>query len=223
MRAPWRTGKISRMKFLAVLIVVLIVSAALVAVFSGAFRGKAIRVACIGDSITELSTFPTDLEELLGCNYYVREFGVTGSTVVVNSYTPYLYEPRFSAAKLFLPDIVVILLGTNDARADNYQSIDEFVADYKQLVGELQALESNPKIYLVKPPPIFENELELSNDNLVNGVIPRMEQVANDLGLPLIDVYTPLVGHPEYFVDGVHPNFDGASVIANQVYKALTN
>ena len=223
MRAPWRTGKISRMKFLAVLIVVLIVSAALVAVFSGAFRGKAIRVACIGDSITELSTYPTDLEELLGCNYYVREFGVTGSTVVVNSYTPYLYEPRFSAAKLFLPDIVVILLGTNDARADNYQSIDEFVADYKQLVGELQALESNPKIYLVKPPPIFENELELSNDNLVNGVIPRMEQVANDLGLPLIDVYTPLVGHPEYFVDGVHPNFDGASVIANQVYKALTN
>ena len=78
------------MRFLAVLIVVLIVSAALVAVFSGAFRGKAIRVACIGDSITELSTYPTDLEELLGCNYYVREFGVTGSTVVVNSYTPYL-------------------------------------------------------------------------------------------------------------------------------------
>jgi hypothetical protein len=223
MRVPWRTGKISRMKFLAVLIAVLVVSAALVAVFSGAFRGKAIRVACIGDSITELSTYPTDLEELLGCNYYVREFGVTGSTVVVNSYTPYLYEPRFSAAKLFLPDIVVILLGTNDARADNYQSIDEFVADYKQLVGELQALESNPKIYLVKPPPIFENELELSNDNLVGGVIPRVEQVANDLGLSLIDVYTPLVGHPEYFVDGVHPNFDGASVIANQMYKALTN
>ena len=171
----------------------------------------------------KLHTYPTDLEELLGCNYYVREFGVTGSTVVVNSYTPYLYEPRFSAAKLFLPDIVVILLGTNDVRADNYQSIDEFVADYKKLVGELQALESNPKIYLVKPPPIFENELELSNDNLVGGVIPRVEQVANDLGLPLIDAYTPLVGHPEYFVDGVHPNFDGASVIANQVYKALTN
>ena len=223
MRAPWRTGNISRMKFLVVLIAVLVVSAALVAVFSGVFRGKAIRVACIGDSITELSTYPTDLEELLGCNYYVREFGVTGSTVVVNSYTPYLYEPRFSAAKLFLPDIVVILLGTNDVRADNYQSIDEFVADYKKLVGELQALESNPKIYLVKPPPIFENELELSNDNLVGGVIPRVEQVANDLGLPLIDAYTPLVGHPEYFVDGVHPNFDGASVIANQVYKALTN
>jgi acyl-CoA thioesterase I len=213
----------SRMKFLAVLIAVIVVSAALVAVFSGAFRGKMIRVACIGDSITELSTYPTDLEELLGCNYYVREFGVTGSTVIVDGYTPYLYEPRFSAAKLFLPDIVIILMGTNDARTDNYQFIDEFVSDYKQLVGEMQALESNPKIYLVKPPPIFENELDLSNANLVDGVIPRIEQVANDLGLPLIDLYTPLVDHPEHFVDGVHPNFDGASIIANQIYKALTN
>jgi len=213
-----------RMKYLAVLIAVLVVAAALVAVvFSGAFRGEMVRVACIGDSITELSTYPTDLEELLGCNYYVREFGVTGSTVVINSFTPYLYEPRFSAAKLFLPDVVVILLGTNDVRTDNYQSIDEFVADYKQLIGEVQALESNPKIYLVKPPPLFENELDLSSDNLVDGVIPRVEQVANDLGLPLIDAYTPLVGHPEYFVDGVHPDFDGASVIANQVYKTLTN
>jgi lysophospholipase L1-like esterase len=222
MRVPWRTGNIARIKFLAVLIAVLVVAAALIAVFSGAFRGKMMRVACIGDSITELSTYPTDLEELLGCNYYVREFGVTGSTVVVDSYTPYLYEPRFSAAKLFLPDIVVILLGTNDARTDTYQSIGEFVADYKQLIGEVQALENKQIIYLVKPPPIFENELSLSNDNLVGGVIPRIEQVANDLGLPLIDAYTPLVGHPEYFVDGVHPNYDGASIIANQVYQALT-
>ena len=213
----------SRMKFLAVLIAVIVVSAALVAVFSGAFRGKMIRVACIGDSITELSTYPTDLQELLGCNYYVREFGVTGSTVVANSFIPYLYEPRFSAAKLFLPDVVVILLGTNDARTDNFQSIDDFVADYKQLVGEVQALESNPKIYLVKPPPLFENKLDLSSANLVDGVIPRVEQVADDLGLTLIDAYTPLEGHPEYFVDGVHPNFEGASVIAKQVYKALTN
>jgi len=214
--------KIARMKFFAVCIVVLLISLALVAVFSGAFRGKAIRVACLGDSITELSTYPTDLEDLLGCSYYVREFGVAGTTVLNNSYTPYIYEPRFSASKLFLPDIVVILLGTNDARDDNYQSIDHFVADYKQLIGQVQALESKPKIYLVKPPPIFENKLDLSNDNLVGGVIPRVEQAANDLGLPLIDAYTPLVGHPEYFVDGVHPNFDGASVIANEIYKALT-
>lgn len=210
------------MKFFAVCIVVLVISLALVAVFSGAFRGRAIRVACIGDSITELSTYPTDLEDLLGCSYYVREFGVTGATVLNNSYTPYIHQLKFQVAKEFQPDIVVIMLGTNDARDDIYQSIDNFVADYEQVVRQVQELESNPKIFIVKPPPIFENEVFLSNQNLLEGVIPRIEQVANELGLPLIDVYTPLAGHPEYFVDGVHPNYQGASIIANEIYKALT-
>lgn len=211
------------MKFFAVCIVILVISSALVAVFSGAFRGRSIRVACIGDSITELSTYPTDLQDLLGCSYYVREFGVTGSTVLNNSLTPYIHQLKFHVAKEFQPAIVVIMLGTNDARNDTYQSIDNFVADYEQVVRQMQELESNPKIFLAKPPPIFENKLFLSNQNLLEGVIPRIEKVANDFDLPIIDIYTPLAGHPEYFVDGVHPNYEGASIIANEIFKALTN
>jgi lysophospholipase L1-like esterase len=208
-------------KCLAVCAVVIIVSLVSIVVFSGAFRGRAIRVACIGDSITELSTYPTDLQELLGCNYYVREFGVTGSTVLIDTYNPYIDQPRFQAAKTFLPDVVVVLLGTNDARVDNYRSIANFTADYKQIINQMQELETNPRILLVKPPPIFENDLFLRNDNLVEGIIPGIEQVANELGLTLVDAYTPLVDHPEYFVDGVHPNYDGAAIIASQIYKAF--
>jgi lysophospholipase L1-like esterase len=73
----------------------------------------------------------------------------------------------------------------------------------------------------VKPPPIFHNNLNLSNANLVEGVIPGIEQVAKDLDLPTIDVYTPLVDHSNYFMDGVHPNNNGASVIASIIYKSL--
>jgi acyl-CoA thioesterase-1 len=209
------------MKFFAVFIAVLLVSLTLLAVFLGAFRGRTIRVACVGDSITELTTYPTDLQELLGCNYYVREFGVTGSTVLANSYNPYIYQPKFQVAKEFRPDIVVILLGTNDARVGTYDSIDNFVADYKQLVSEVQELETNPKILLMTPPPLFENNLDLYNESLLECIIPGVEQVAEDLGLTTIDVYTPLAGHPECFVDGVHPNYDGARVIASRVYKAI--
>jgi acyl-CoA thioesterase-1 len=218
-----RLVKMARMKFFVVCIVVLVISSALVAVFSGAFKGRVIRVACIGDSITELSTYPTDLEDLLGCPYYVREFGVTGATVLNTSFTPYIHQLKFQVAKEFQPAIVIIMLGTNDARADTYQSIDNFVADYEQVVRQVQELESNPKIFLVKPPPIFENELFLNNQNLLEGVIPRIEKVANDFGLPIIDTYTPLADHPEYFVDGVHPNYEGASIIASEIFKALTN
>ena len=50
-----------------------------------------------------------------------------------------------------------------------------------------------------------------------------LKQVANETGLPLIDVYTPMLDHPEYFPDGVHPNNEGAQIIANTIYYALTS
>ncbi|MBN1358785.1 hypothetical protein JW988_08465 [Candidatus Bathyarchaeota archaeon] len=187
----------------------------------GAFRDKSIRVACVGDSITTLSTYPSDLQDLLGPDYNVKEFGVVGSTVLSNGYNPYIDQPEFQEAKDFMPTIVVVLLGTNDAREDIYLAIDNFVGEYKQLIGEIQALSSNPKIFLVIPPPLFENNLFLSNEYLLNGVIPRIKQVAEELGLSLVDVYTPLDGHPECFVDGVHPNYDGAAIIAGEVYEAF--
>ena len=218
--------KITRMKFLAVCIAILIISLTLIAVFFETFGDRtndlnATRVACIGDSITELSNYPNDLQTMLGADYSVRNFGVSGSTVLLHTDKPYIDQEAFQRAKEFLPTIVVILLGTNDVRSDIYQSIDNFVADYKKLVSEIQALESKPKIFLVKPPPIFNNELDLSNANLLDGVIPRIEQVAKELDLPTIDVYTPLANYPGYFLDGVHPNNDGARLIASEVYKAI--
>jgi acyl-CoA thioesterase-1 len=209
---------ITRKNFFVVCIAVLIISLTFIVVFS---ETVTTRVACIGDSITKLSTYPNNLQNMLGASYNVREFGVSGSTVLSNSYNPYIDQNAFQRAKEFLPTIVVILLGTNDAREDTYQSIENFVADYEQLVHEVQALESNPKIFLVKPPPIFDNELDLSNANLLEGVIPSIEQVANELDLTTIDVYTPLANHPEYFFDGVHPNNEGARLIASEIYKAI--
>jgi len=209
---------IARTKLLAVCIAAIILSVTLIVVFSGI---SATRVACIGDSITQFSTYPNDLQTMLGTSYNVREFGVSGSTVLFSSFTPYIDQREFQRAKQFLPNIVIIMLGTNDAREDYYQSIANFVADYKQLVREVQALESKPKIFLVTPPPIFENDLDLSNVNLLEGVIPSIGQVAEELSLTLIDVYTPLANRSEYFSDGVHPNNEGAKVIASEVYKAI--
>jgi acyl-CoA thioesterase-1 len=212
---------IARVKFFAVFIAVLIISVTIIIVFSEAFRRSPTRVACMGDSITEMTAYPADLQDLLGDGYSVSNFGAIGSTVLMETSDPYIYTTAFLKAEVFLPDIVVIMLGTNDARADNYQSIDNFVPDYEQLVRVVKALKSDPKIYLVKPPPIFYNNLNLSNEHLLDGVIPSIQQVANDFNLPTIDVYTPLVNHSNYFMDGVHPNNNGASVIASEIYKAI--
>jgi len=180
-----------------------------------------IRVACIGDSITELPDYPNALQTSLGTNYTVGNFGAGGATVLLDTGKPYIDQVEFVRAKNFLPDIAIIMLGTNDARTDHFKSIENFVLEYMKLINEIQETESNPKIFLVKPPPIFDNEFELKNVNLLEGIIPRIEQIANEEGLPIIDVYAALENHPEYFWDGVHPTSEGAAVIANEVYEAI--
>ncbi len=158
---------------------------------------------------------------MLGSNYIVGNFGVIGTTVLLNTNNPYINQSAFEDAKGFQPDIVVVMLGTNDAQINNYLSIDKFKPDYEELINQMLTSASNSRIFLVKPPPIFTNTLDLKNSNLVEGVIPRIEQLAHEQGLPIIDVYDVLVNHPEYFVDGVHPNQDGASVIATEICKAI--
>jgi lysophospholipase L1-like esterase len=180
-----------------------------------------IRVACVGDSITNGTEYPGDLWMMLGTNYTVGNFGVGGATVSLQSDKPYMDQTDFQSAKQFKPNIVIIMLGTNDAYPSRQQSLSNFSSDYKKLVASFQTLSTKPKIFLVLPPPIFNVALGPNNTFLVHNVIPQIKQVASDLRLPTIDVYSPLVNHPSYFWDGVHPNSDGAKIIAAQIYDAI--
>lgn len=182
---------------------------------------KKIRVACIGNSITELTSYPINLQIRLGSNYRVENFGSSGATVLIDTYTPYIYQTAFFNAKNFLPDIAVVMLGTNDARTDNFKSIENFFSDYVKLISAIQGLNNKPKILLVKPPPIFDNNLGLEVTNFSEKIIPLIEDIANDLSLPIIDVYGALKDHPEYFPDGVHPNNEGSSFITIEIYNAI--
>jgi lysophospholipase L1-like esterase len=90
-----------------------------------------------------------------------------------------------------------------------------------KLVGEFQALASKPKIWVVKPPPIFNNGTGLSTEYFILNVIPNIEQAANEANLPIIDVYSSLANHSYSFPDGVHPNREGSKLIANEIYKTI--
>ena len=180
-----------------------------------------IRIACVGDSITGGTQYPGDLGMLLGENYTVGNFGVDGSTVTLDSDNPYINNSAFQEAKEFQPNIVIIMLGTNDANPTIRQVNGSFANDYVKLVEEFQALSSKPKIYLVKPSPIFSNGTALSAEYFRETVIPTIEQVANQTNLPIIDVYSALANYSEFFRDGVHPDEQGAILIANEIYKAI--
>lgn len=180
-----------------------------------------IRVACVGDSITEGSGYPDDLQKILGRDYAVANFGVSGSTVQLHSDRPYVYQTAYRLAQMYNPEIIVIMLGTNDARQNSQESIENFTANYERMVLKLQELRSAPDIWLVEPPPILNNTLGLSEENLLSNVIPGIRQAASNLGLPTINVHLVLNDSSEYFYDGVHPNNKGAQLIAQHVGQTI--
>lgn len=180
---------------------------------------RQIRVALIGDSITELSTYPIHLSKLLGSAYTIGNFGVCGTTITLTSGSPYMYTEALKAAKTFEPDIVVIMLGTNDADKTVFKA--NFITDYLSLIEQFSSLNNKPKLFLALPPPIFSSWGGLSGQVLTKEILPAIKRIDKVANLLLIDVFSVLQ-NSSYFFDGVHPNDIGGKLIAEAVYHALT-
>jgi acyl-CoA thioesterase-1 len=56
----------------------------------------------------------------------------------------------------------------------------------------------------------------------VNGLNPMVEELAEELNLPCIDLYSPMMGRDDLFPDQIHPNAEGAGIMAQIIYEALT-
>ncbi len=183
----------------------------------------ALRVACVGDSLTQSTAYPYDLWMLLGnTDFTVRNFGAGSTTVLLNSETPYMKTNIFQNALEFQPNIIIIMLGTNDAQPSLHRYNTSFVDDYVKLVAAFQGLSSKPKIWIVLPPPIFSNQdNKIDQEYFKLTIIPAIEQVARETNLPIVDVYSALISHPNFFSDGLHVNSEGAKLIADQIYKAI--
>jgi acyl-CoA thioesterase-1 len=162
---------------------------------------SSVRVACVDDIITRDTHYLEVLSSMLGADYTVGNFGVDRTMVSLEFDKPYMRQPAFREAQTFNPDIVVIMLGTNDAYLSQQQR-NNFADDYKTLVAPFHVLPSNPEIYIVIPPPVFNNALGLPATVLDNEVIPKVNETATELRMPTIDMSTPLLNNPEAFQDG---------------------
>ncbi|MFO7616778.1 MAG: GDSL-type esterase/lipase family protein [Bacteroidales bacterium] len=193
-------------------------------------RGKVIRIACVGNSITYGSgitsrdrlSYPAQLQEWLGSSYEVRNFGVSGATLLKNGDNPYGLQPEYQASLDWEPDIVIIKLGTNDSKPRNWQYAGQFEEDYRELVRSYASLPSRPRILVALPVPVFTAEKWGIRDSVVrDGVIPAIRQVAQDNRLEVIDLFNALLPHPEAFPDEVHPNSIGAAIMVEEIYRTL--
>jgi len=187
-----------------------------------------IKVACIGNSITYGSgipdrprdSYPSQLGRMLGDQWIVRNFGVGGRTMLQKGDFPYRKEEAYAEVKAFLPDVVIIKLGTNDTKPNNWKFSHEFLADSRAMVRELRNLPSHPRIYLCKPVPAYHN-WSINDSTLVHGVIPAIEKLAKEEALPVIDLYAALSGKESLFPDKIHPNAEGAGIMAKVICKVL--
>jgi lysophospholipase L1-like esterase len=199
-----------------------------------------VRVACVGDSITygysltnrEADSYPARLGQWLGTGYDVRNYGVSGATLLHNGNRPYVKQKAHAEAVAFKPDIVIIMLGTNDSKhrnegdskkiPDNWQHKAEYVPDYEALIGEFRDANPAAKIYVCDPTPCFPGRWGISGATIHDEIIPLIHKVAEDTKATDIDLYDPLASQKDLFPDAIHPNDAGAQLMASVIYTSLT-
>ena len=189
------------------------------------------RIACVGDSITWGFTllnrgkysYPAVLQSLLGDDWEVHNFGFNDSTARADSEVPYIKRKVFKKSQEINPDIVLIMLGSNDTKQINWDP-DKFREGYCRIVDTYLKLEHKPRVYLMTPPRIFHKldlkPLMLHNSTLKNKVIPIIKEVAEERDLTVIELH-PVLKSRKFYTDGIHPNKDGAKMLAETVYKSL--
>jgi acyl-CoA thioesterase-1 len=206
-----------------------------------AFKEKAIRIACIGNSITdyafpggasdavEADAYPIRLNMLLGRGYFVENDGVTGLYLQKDAKPASSYwGPQGKLPKVFAlqPNIITIKLGTNDSRAADWNTA-RYLRDYRSMIDTLKGMASHPAIWSCLPIPSWQVNgawpfSGISNDIIKDSTIPAIRKVAAEKSVPVIDAHTPFQNLKNLVPDGVHPNKAGQDTLARILYRALT-
>ncbi|MBR5052418.1 MAG: alpha/beta hydrolase fold domain-containing protein [Bacteroidaceae bacterium] len=195
-------------------------------------KNHAVRVACIGNSITDGSGifmrdifgYPAQLQKKLGNGYIVKNFGIGGRTMLQKGDYPYMKEQAWKDAQGFQPDIVVIKLGTNDSKPKNWLYGSEFAKDMQSMLDTLKALPTHPLIYLATPIPALNTTGNISQKALTDEICPLIKDLAKKNKCELIDLQTlfqPTEGMMSS--DGIHPTTKGAGQMAEIIYQHIIN
>ena len=70
--------------------------------------------------------------------------------------------------------------------------------------------------------PAVKRNFGINDSVITNGIIPVIRSVAKKRHLPVVDLYALLKPYPDYYTDGIHPNEQGAALIAGELYRTLT-
>lgn len=194
---------------------------------------KILKIACIGNSVTygyglkdpNKSSYPSLLQEKLGADFEVGNFGHSGATLLRNGHNPYYKTKAFTDMIAFKADIAIIHLGLNDTDPRNYPNYrDEFIPDYNWLIDTIQKINPKVKIYICSLTPIFSAHPRFvsSTFDWYWNLQKRIRDIAANHHIQLIDLNAALFNRPDLFPDQIHPIEAGAEIIANTVYQNVS-
>lgn len=201
--------------------------------FIGNAKNKPIKVACVGNSITygytvenrEQNSYPSQLQRMLGDGYEVGNFGKSGATLLNKGHRPYMQQEEYKQALAFAGDIVVIHLGINDTDPRNWPNYrDFFVCDYLELIDSFRKVNPKARFLVARMTPISDRHprFESGTRDWHEEIQRAIETVAKVSGAEIIDFFEPLYPYPYILHDAVHPNAEGAGILAKTVYSSIT-
>ena len=196
-------------------------------------HAQKIKVACVGNSVTygygldrpEVNAYPAQLQRLLGDEFEVGNFGKSGATLLNKGHRPYMQQEEFKKAIAFAGDRVIIHLGLNDTDPRNWPNYrDEFVSDYLSLIDSFRLVNPKCKIAICRMTPISNRHqrFESGTRDWYWQIQKSIEEIAEIANVSLIDLQEGLYNRPDLLPDALHPNIEGAGIIASKVYCALT-
>ncbi len=189
-----------------------------------------IRVACVGDSITygyrvrnrRKNCYPAQLNRLLGDGYCVGNFGFSGRTATESGDRPYTKTRLFHQSLAWKPDIVLLMLGTNDSKPQNWNA-EDYKRDMERLIDTYRELGS--QVLLLLPLPVYPVngavKFDISASVLEGEILPICRTFAAQKRVTVIDTHSAFLGCPGLYADGVHPNSRGTEQLAKTIYKSL--
>lgn len=201
---------------------------------TGLWAKRIIKVACVGNSITygagisnrEKNSYPAQLQYYLGDDYEVRNFGSNGATAQSDGDYPYVRTGVYGESKNFLPDIVLIKLGTNDTKPQNWKDEKHFMEEYQTLIDTYRSLDSHPQVILLTPVRCFLTEKNTISPRIIEEKVRLVvEQLAYDNGLGIINLHNLFGNQWDQAImpDRLHPSSIGAGAMARKIGDYLLN
>ncbi len=212
--------------------------------------GTPVKVACIGDSITygykivstnadtgELEnteyTYPAKLDALLGEGYEVGNFCKSGAYLLADDHElnvkagqgkSYTDQAEYTASIEYAPDVVIIMLGTNDIRSMVTPEANEAVKDaLVALVDAYQALESVKRVYVASS---IYTQVDNACKPVADGTLQAVQlEAAIESGAEFLDVFSPTRDYFDVMLhrsDRLHPIIECSDAIPDTVYALLT-